>query len=448
MEGFVYCQMAGAAIPGQLCDREQGDTECRGCKAPTRRCAHCKQARGIAEPREGVCASCVAKNGNGEEGQPHVSNTRRLEEQVLSLRKFARGIATGHAIPEESYGLVTRTIDDADNLFALLCQHSVTLPSGMRVIKAPNTVLRIRAGLSGEESQRLLEQLVTENRIAFDGAVDVISVVSDGPVPVLEEPRKLWRPYRGLPMPVVPRPASVPRERPTRGVVLPWRERHVESRAVYEELLRQSRRIGAEIVVSGVVPVVQLKFKIGEEQTLKLLFELGREGHIVQRDGWRSIVVVPEKKAEELVPSLPAPKKEDPVARQERLVRQLEKAREAKQRGRLLNRYSFKVLRQAERLRVVEETLARGTRLVASRSKDKPARIVPLRPTEIAAFLWERNEIQAWMTDRSADPVYQDFVRVVPIIYQEKGWGIRVFLELVKAGYMFEEDLRVAGLTA
>lgn len=79
----VSCVMAGDTIPASLCETEQGGTLCSGCRASTRRCAACNQAKGISDARRGLCGDCLAVNST--DTSERRTNAQRLEEASSGL---------------------------------------------------------------------------------------------------------------------------------------------------------------------------------------------------------------------------------------------------------------------------------------------------------------------------------------------------------------------------
>ena len=59
-EETVNCQMARDRIAISLCETEQGGPECRGCRAPSRRCVGCNQKKEITDQRRWLCPDCKA----------------------------------------------------------------------------------------------------------------------------------------------------------------------------------------------------------------------------------------------------------------------------------------------------------------------------------------------------------------------------------------------------
>jgi len=74
-----------------------------------------------------------------------------------------------------------------DNFFNLLCEHLILLPSGMRIVKAPLRVLKIRAKITSQTGKIILDKLQERNLIQECKPLwDELSVVPEVPIPVFE----------------------------------------------------------------------------------------------------------------------------------------------------------------------------------------------------------------------------------------------------------------------
>lgn len=146
MEETVYCQIAGAAVPPEVCDKEQGGFECRGCVAPTRRCTHCKQLRSIREPKAGLCATCA------------LSVPQEPERERLSVADALEGVATAMSNPSVTSPLGRPSEAQATSDISQAVVDAINaLPSGQR------TVLTLRLGLDGKSPCTIVKTCVRAN---------------------------------------------------------------------------------------------------------------------------------------------------------------------------------------------------------------------------------------------------------------------------------------------
>ena len=132
-EGVVRCRIVHEEIPERICGFEQGVPECTGCTASTRRCTACGKTRGIADPEQGWCESCVEKRGSSAprqalEGSPAMALTKALDRvRTVSaqLGETKGPIAQKGVGPSQALPGPMRVMSDPAAFYPLLMEHGV-----------------------------------------------------------------------------------------------------------------------------------------------------------------------------------------------------------------------------------------------------------------------------------------------------------------------------------
>jgi hypothetical protein len=191
----VYCQLAQTEIDVSVCEKEQKPRACSGCRAATRRCRRCSTPGGIEDAKRCLCAKCLALGKPGDKSVVAIHDTdAALQNVVLRLREarsmrlplcFATGAWKRKGLPENDRQPQTLPADQA---FAVLCQHIVVTPSGLRIIKAPLATLLARAQIVFADGVAILETLQKQGLVVGKHPWETITVVPEvKPTPMVVE---------------------------------------------------------------------------------------------------------------------------------------------------------------------------------------------------------------------------------------------------------------------
>jgi hypothetical protein len=191
----VYCQLALTEIDVAVCEKEQKPRACFGCRAATRRCRRCSAPGVIEDAKRCLCAKCLALGKPGDKPVVAIRDTdTALRDFVLRLRE-ARTMRLPLCFASVSWKHKNSPEDErlpetlpADQAFAILCQHIVLSPSGLRIIKAPLATLLARAQIVFADGVAILETLQKQGVIVGKHPWEIIAVVPEvNPTPMIAE---------------------------------------------------------------------------------------------------------------------------------------------------------------------------------------------------------------------------------------------------------------------
>lgn len=311
----VWCRMVNDKLPLQMCDEEQNSKACRGCTAASRRCMACGVARGITDAENGWCEQCAAKGGSVERGLAFEETTDRAITRALDRVRLIAAPKTT-AGKEPSLSLQT-TVDQprrrmeigaspaAQNptgVFPLLMEHGEER-DGTWSVQAPLTILVRRGHLLPDEAATVLAKLVELEYVTGAAPWDRITLVkTDGIAKIMDRlhgPRTQNKDQSDHAKRLFGRTASHRAVRsdqiaPSDALLagLPSARPVATYGEIYADLLKRSYDIKGERVIGGARPSLQIRFKLSQEQALETLKWFEANGHVRQKDEWRTIVLV------------------------------------------------------------------------------------------------------------------------------------------------------------
>lgn len=331
----VRCRMVDADIDVALCDAEQRPRDCRGCTAMTRRCAQCKNARGIADPEAGLCPRCADLRradvaDSGQDGPAELEDVLGRLRDITEAPEGEPAIKTGRAGSDNADPLPSPLLKNPQALFPTLMEHGEER-DGRWLVRAPAAILMGRFHLLRPEAVAALEALREKGHL--EGTNPWNEAILRTTENIEELQLSITKQWRNVDAPAIrdritrniggdkaavqsrsgshrkqppggtatPRPALAPAApSPTKS-----RSARVEMDAILEtkatrlleeahaHLWQQSRGVGATRHVSAAIPLLQLRFKGSDRQTVEILEALERKKLVERVDGWRSLHVFP-----------------------------------------------------------------------------------------------------------------------------------------------------------
>ncbi len=331
-DGKVRCRMVNDEIPTYVCEQEQGVPECRGCTSPNRRCTKCGKTRGIVNAADGLCETCTRADGNPATRTVVFEGTPDLA--ISSVLDRVRDIADSDPLPMKTPGSAPQQTvvlpspkfaNDPVALYPILMEHG-NERDGIWKVSSPIAILMKRFHLLRHEATRVLSALAEKKLLRGETPWnEVILIKTDG----IEEIRaKIDRPRadstkgssRGKPSAGPTAAATVPnlsrdtaQAKPLGGEVvngiaeLPSMQPIATYGELHTYLVTRSHDVRGERLVGGAVPALQIRFKLSAAQALESLGWLLANGHVQQKDGWRTIVLLSSKVESSEGPAKPQP---------------------------------------------------------------------------------------------------------------------------------------------
>jgi hypothetical protein len=295
----VSCVMAGDMIPASLCETEQGGMLCSGCQAPTRRCAACNQAKGIADARRGLCGKCLAANSADE--IEHRGNAQLLEEASNNVLDLIDQMSEEQPVTNEAARVISSKSAahapaakrlDLEVALGVLAEHGVNKPDG-QFVPNPVRVLALRFGLLPAEAMSTVQALSDAGKIMLRSEatwrflVDVSDVI-----------RSRDEIFTSTGMPSRAYSVGQPTAKPSSGIVKPkavykpTKRDDANPPAIYKVLVEAAQMVGGNMVVRGAIPLLITRMRLKPHQAIELLEQLASADHVRQVDEWRSICLL------------------------------------------------------------------------------------------------------------------------------------------------------------
>lgn len=329
----VRCRMVGEDIDAALCDAEQRPRDCRGCTAPTRRCARCKKARGIADPEAGLCPHCAdprtADTANrGQEGPADFEDVLDRLYDIAETPKEEQATKAPSSPASNDEPLPSPLLKNPSALFPALMEHGEER-AGRWVVRLPATILMNRFHLLRPEAVGVLRTLKKQGHLEGAEPWDEATLLTTEGIEELKariatarwsaedirdriaknigtskaapqaSAAAQWkRPQGGTPAqpsamtPALPSPAK-PREARAEMVSILEAKATKLLEDAHAYLWQQSREIGGSRHISGAIPLLQLRFKGGAQHAVEILEGLERKKLLEKTDGWRSVRILP-----------------------------------------------------------------------------------------------------------------------------------------------------------
>lgn len=333
-ETLVRCQMANDQVPATMCETEQGSRFCIGCTAPTRRCSNCHRQNGIADARKGWCEGCLKQAGQPVSAEKAPAVDVQLGSVLERLQKVhTANVGSSPTQVKSNSGKgeikLSSAVNDLASLHRLLMENATQQDEGWEV-KMPYRVLLTRARLLPEEVDQALNQLSKKAYVKgvapwhvclllkTDG-IEEIKAALESPRSAQFAPEKtVGKARRGRPPKAKDdRPAPLPApSAPSKAMPLPSIAKEKTLTApppaaktpmvmplattnsgptytdLFQNLVERAQATAEGKAVHGVVPMVQFRWRIGAAETIAILEKLVSDGHIEQRDGWRSVMLL------------------------------------------------------------------------------------------------------------------------------------------------------------
>ncbi|MFH1430204.1 MAG: hypothetical protein ABIG71_01610 [Candidatus Uhrbacteria bacterium] len=303
----VYCHIAEEVITPTMCADEQDDTMCVGCAAATRRCTACGKTTEITDTHEGLCALCVTVLGRvlKRRQAPPPSMDAALDEILGTLRALStRSVDDGATHTPSAAPPPPAVLRQPRALLSILAEHAQKR-GDTTIVQSPIMVLRSRAKLTIDEASQVLQKLEELGELTW--SIEAAQLLREEPRAASDEMQaqiapaarkrhsisatqeKAKRPERSERQKRSAPPTSPPTSQTRSGTA------QMKTYAdVYSMLSERAGSSNDERIVRGAVPMLQLALRIGPRDIVQILEELKQLGHIEQRDGWRTIVLLAE----------------------------------------------------------------------------------------------------------------------------------------------------------
>lgn len=313
------CQMVGEPIPADLCSAEQGSHHCSGCIASTRRCVACQQTRGIADASRGLCADCAEKNPKearrGEVDKTVSSLLETFNDEVGKIldAEFKLDTVT-LSRSAQSAPINPSILSQPDLIYGVLCEHAL-MRDDCYYVRNVMQVLAIRVRLTEDESKLALRELVNRGQIELlaDGEIRLLKDIEavakiierrgeEYTVRGVKSRAKKFKSSSTVTDESLPKPVTTPRANPPATSRTPVRPpepivptvKGPTVGDVFRFVRNASMMIGDVRVARAVVPTVGARMKLGPQDVIAALEALEKAGAIVQKDGWRVVVILKE----------------------------------------------------------------------------------------------------------------------------------------------------------
>lgn len=326
----IHCKMVQTSISAELCSAEQGTSECAGCSASTRRCSVCSKLRGITDPVKGICSHCVEKSEKrhlkgdfSDKVSDHLSE--RPLDRVRRLGELQFVVDEGEAGQKSARSQAKPTLVSrgAESVYALLIEHRQQ-KGGVWLVLAPLTVLKRRLHLTQEEALQILKQLVDLEMIkgdehwekgillkceifgnqepdytAYTRRRDLRSQTESIGVRTKASANKVASTAAKRTRTINPARSESDRALPVQSISsaepVTVRRGSVPShyyRDLYDYIVSRSSLFKDERLVGGAIPMLQIRFKLSAVQAKQALSWFEENGHLRQKDQWRTVVLV------------------------------------------------------------------------------------------------------------------------------------------------------------
>lgn len=236
----------------------------------------------------------------------HVGLTNELVGQAL----FA--LANMDLIPAygEPLQVATHDLPDADETFALLCEHVLETPTKARIVKAPLQVLYARMSIPHNQGAELLQTLKEKGQINGQSPWDVITIIPEVELPTFgakpqritatfedfeeleddgledDEPEFAEEAKASAPKPAVAKPVRQTQKRPYTAPSAPDPDNVLLE--VYQILNGRSSQLTGEKIVRGALAILKVDTRFNGD-ALQTLIMLCESGAIEMLDGWRVV---------------------------------------------------------------------------------------------------------------------------------------------------------------
>lgn len=308
----VFCKIINDQMPIAVCQVEQGTSECNGCAAKSRRCMNCKGKKGIASPQRGLCESCLRAEERASkpllEGEPEQAVVKALD-RVRAFGSLGTGlpVATKQWKSKESGEprALSPFLQKPGILYRVLLEHAL-VRNKKTIVNEPARVLMHRFHLLRDEAVKAIEILCKEGYVQGEEPWKSILLlkpdeslsVDDGEGSGSEAMPKVRADVRVRP------PMPLPKSHLGQAEVLPKMSVSVVKpltqnptplyyyRDLYEHLISRSNPLRGEQLVGGALPMLQIRFKLSATQARQAIEWLEANGHLQQKDQWRTIVLL------------------------------------------------------------------------------------------------------------------------------------------------------------
>ncbi len=196
-------------------------------------------------------------------------------------------------------------------LSRLLMEHGVER-DGVWSVTSPVAILMSRAHLMRAEAHRALASLVADGHLQGSEPWSQVTLLKTEGIEDLQEklkspgakPRDATTPYhrraKTRAETLKPRISSAGRRRMTSGsstsavdlAQLPSARPIVTYGEMFAHLLMRAHDVHGEKLVGGALPMLQIRFKLSANQSTAALEWFVASGHVQQKDGWRTIILV------------------------------------------------------------------------------------------------------------------------------------------------------------
>lgn len=332
VEQTVPCRLIGGDIPVDLCAREQQSDACHGCSSPTRRCLGCGKTRGIADAKAGFCPHCLAKQEGRSQPETEELTDVSLEtvlDRVQSIANSRSDVQSKSVTSAKQLVSMQSSplVETPELLYELLLEHA-TEKDDIWVMQAPLVVLQRRKHLLPNECRQILEGLRKKRFIQGSEPWMTITLIKTEKIVEVKERleqsqtradpnAKKQRGRRSSYVPplaqvqqsarktaaaqsVQQRRVAMPSEAsiPTIPVEVTPSVRYIQNgptyKSLYERLMGKSHMVGTERLIGGALAMLQIHFKLSVAETRSALEWFVEQGHVAQKDGWRTVVLKSE----------------------------------------------------------------------------------------------------------------------------------------------------------
>lgn len=313
---MVCCRMVNGELPASVCKREQGAPECKGCIVSSRRCTACGKTRGIADAERGWCEHCLKQRGEliprvaAFEGPPD----KALEDVLARVRTVGGGNFRGRtAAVDDAFPCPPSMKKDLVKFYPVLMEHGEE-HDGTWSVSMPVQILVRRMHLLREEAALVLTKLAAKGKLSGAAPWDEVTLIDtddideikaklDNPRAQSQEDKVPRRKHSGaaqnasLPTPATSVTPRIPTKlaAPLSTADLPSMKPLATYAELFAHLISRSSEVRGERLMGGALPALQIRFKLTTDQAKESLEWLQTNGHLLQKDGWRTIALLSTK---------------------------------------------------------------------------------------------------------------------------------------------------------